>query len=696
VINIDPFTIGSNLTGTGGFAKGGVGALTLTGTYGVTGNLTVNAGTLTLPAGAGASATSVYSGAILNTVGDYSAGASIGLYNGAQGGGAANIGGNLNVGQISTDGGTTLSSTGNISATTNIFLNGGTLQTSGGSITNAGTLFLSGVGNVIRTNGGNLTTGDITASNALINLGAAGALTVNQTLTDGVIRGFSGAITGGSTFTKNGAGSLTLNLTTPMTYTGATSLNGGSLIWGANNVLPSSTVLNISGSAFFNLNGYDQTVAGINFIGGGTASSSNILSTGTLTLAGDLTVGPAGSGGGGFSISGTGVVDLGGAIRNFNIAGNGGSTQSARIRGSIRNGGINYTGTPGTGAGSPPAVLALSGQNTYTGGTFINQGTLRAELAGALPSGGIVTFGTPNSAIGGTLDLWDGTENQSGGAVHTVAGITTAAGNTAGSNNRIINSRRPAVLQVNNTEDFVFSGAIAPATTSFLGLIKSGPGRLTLSGTGNTYTGATTVNGGNLNITGSIAAGSLVTVNSGGILSGSGSVGAITLNPGGILAPSDLGGIALIGDGLSATSLLFNPGGQINFRLGATSSVSDRLVLSSALLKGTGGAETYFIGFSSAGLQLSQGPQIYDLITYNDIRFASDFTATDFTAKGVDNLTGIDGTFQIANAGTDAAILQFLFRGATAAEVPEPGTLVLFVLGMGGAVAVSSCRRRQP
>jgi autotransporter-associated beta strand protein len=71
---------------------------------------------------------------------------------------------------------------------------------------------------------------------------------------------------------------------------------------------------------------------------------------------------------------------------------------------------------------------------------------------------------------------------------------------------------------------------------TFGSLVKIGSGTMTLSGA-NTYTGPTTVNGGALEVDGSIASSSLTTVNNGATLQGIGTVGNTTIASGGMFAP---------------------------------------------------------------------------------------------------------------------------------------------------------------
>ena len=112
------------------------------------------------------------------------------------------------------------------------------------------------------------------------------------------------------------------------------------------------------------------------------------------------------------------------------------------------------------------------------------------------------------------------------------------------------------------------------------GLTLNGTGRLTLTGT-DTYTGPTIVNGGTLEIAGSIVSAS--TVNAGGALAGAGTVGNVTVNSGGTLAP---GAVDTIGTLTVKGALAFQPGSIYSVR--ATPFVADRTnVTGTASLNGS-------------------------------------------------------------------------------------------------------------
>ncbi|WP_018266272.1 autotransporter family protein [Methylosinus sp. LW4] len=112
------------------------------------------------------------------------------------------------------------------------------------------------------------------------------------------------------------------------------------------------------------------------------------------------------------------------------------------------------------------------------------------------------------------------------------------------------------------------------------GLTLNGTGRLTLTGA-DTYTGPTIVNGGTLEIAGSIVSAS--TVNAGGTLAGAGTVGNVTVNSGGTLAP---GAVDSIGTLTVKGALAFQPGSIYSVR--ATPLLADRAnVTGAASLNGS-------------------------------------------------------------------------------------------------------------
>ncbi|YBV93884.1 autotransporter domain-containing protein (plasmid) [Phyllobacteriaceae bacterium JZ32] len=170
-------------------------------------------------------------------------------------------------------------------------------------------------------------------------------------------------------------------------------------------------------------------------------------------------------------------------------------------------------------------TLDLMVVNSYTGGTIVTAGTLRAGVAGAFVDG------TAYAVNGGVLDLnnFDLTASSLSGK-----GGAVKLGSAALAVNQAVNSR--------------FDGTIEGTGS----LTKSGEGWLTLNGRNN-YGGATLVSGGGLVIgdddhSGASLAGS-VDVLSGATLGGIGTVGGLTVADGGTVAPGNsIGTLSVAGD----------------------------------------------------------------------------------------------------------------------------------------------------
>jgi hypothetical protein len=215
----------------------------------------------------------------------------------------------------------------------------------------------------------------------------------------------------------------------------------------------------------------------------------------------------------------------------------------------------------------------------------------------------------------------------------------------------------------------------------------------------NSYTGATTVGGGLLVVNGSIAS-SAVTVNSGGTLAGSGSVGGLIVNSGGTINPGNSpgtlninGDIDWLGGGnynwqiagvtgtagtvstwdlVSATGVLdltaLTAGSKFNINLWSLSSTSPADV--NGAVPGFNNAQNYTWKIATAGGGITNFSSSY---------FNLNTGATNGTGGFANGLGG--GTFSLAQSGND---LNLVFT-AVGAPVPEPGTwaaAALLVVGV--------------
>lgn len=233
--------------------------------------------------------------------------------------------------------------------------------------------------------------------------------------------------------------------------------------------------------------------------------------------------------------------------------------------------------------------------NNFGGGTVFNAFSTAASAIIATNSGGGTFFfdhSTGDKAqfiVNGTGYVdFSGSTGPAGDGRITAGSIAGNGLIYIGGGNVGFAPANTLVVGTNNLST-AFSGVIAdnnPCGCTFgpANFEKVGTGTLILSGT-NTYTGTTAVNGGVLQVDGSIASSSQTTVNANGTLSGVGFVGNTTIASGGSFAP----GSGAAGSFMTVSNnLAFQSGALYLVQLNSTTS-SFANVVGSAALNGTVG-----------------------------------------------------------------------------------------------------------
>ena len=249
-----------------------------------------------------------------------------------------------------------------------------TSATAGGNLTVTAAPAFSGTGNTI---GAGAT---VTSSNAAT-LAGSGTLAINGTLASGL-----GVATGA---TVTGTGSVTGNTT--LTGSGIINLGSGG---------------NIGGTL---------EVTGGNWNGLGSVTGAVTSSSGTLAIGNGANLTATG----GLAVTGSGSISAGNSTSTITGSVNYTSSSNSTFAGVIAGGTKTVT------MNNSAAVLTLSGNNTYTGGTTVTAGTL-------LVSGGGLT-GTSDLAVsGGKLQL--GASNVLNDVAITLSSGTFSTGATTGFN----------------------------------------------------------------------------------------------------------------------------------------------------------------------------------------------------------------------------------------------------------------------
>lgn len=320
---------------------------------------------------------------------------------------------------------------------------------------------------------------------------------------------FSGSISGGSAFVKQGVGTLTF--AGANTYSGGTTISGGSLQVGNGGTSGSVSGNIVNDSALIFNRSNNMTFAGSH---SGTGSLTK-LGAGTLILSGAHTHT------GGTTIS-SGTLQVGAGLSGGSLTGN---VTNNSVFAFDRSTALTFSGTH-SGMGSllknGSGMLTFTGDHTHTGGTTVSEGILRignggttGTISGAIGNNAQVVFNRSNNHThsglmtgtgslvkeGNATLILTGAFGHSGGT--TISGGTLQLGNGGTTGSLTGSTVNSGTFAVNRSNDYTFSGAISGAG----GFVQSGAGRTVLSGA-NSYDGPTLVSAGTLATTSQASLGS--------------------------------------------------------------------------------------------------------------------------------------------------------------------------------------------
>lgn len=545
-------TIASDLVGKGGLQKTDLGTLIFVGSKSYSGGTAVKAGTLQL--GDGTSIGSV-AGDIANDAALVFAPGSAQTYAGAISGTGSvtkTAAGTLTLsGTHSYTGPTTVAEgrldvTGSIESSSPLTVHSGATLGGTGRV---GAVLVESGGTLAGVQGQTLTTGSLTlspGSHVSARLGETAGATDLFTVKGDLV--LNGALDVDSATGRFGTG-----LYRVMSYTGALSGQGlsvGTLPRGANVpnlAVQSDTVaktINLitrpTEASFWNggkpgagaVEGGDGTwTADTIWTNAPATNSAKILPGATAIFSGQPGTVRVDAGAGAVSVSGIQFATSG-----YTVTGDAVSVQDTGLTVRVGDGtreGAAITATisaPLSGAGSlrktDYGTLVLTGPNTYAGGTSVEGGTVR---------------------IGHAKSLGEGVVSLNEGARLAVADDLTLA-------NALIFPQAGDPIIDTGTHTVTMTAPISGVGD----LSKEGTGTLVLAGA-NSYTGATDVVAGTLQVDGSIAASSGVRVESGAALSGSGTVPPLSVLTGGTVAPGSAAGTGTL-----------NVAGSVSFAAGST------------------------------------------------------------------------------------------------------------------------------
>ena len=624
-------------------------------------------------------------------------------------GGASVSGGSLNANIVGWNGGLTISGTGAVNSADSIL--GYDYNTDFGAFVSGGSWINSGRINVGLFGNGYLGisgTGLVQASSVMVAEGDGSRGDIN--LGGGTLR--SGQVEAGTG--NNSIGNSNL------------SFNGGKLQLSANQ------------AALFN--GYAP--GNVRLEGaGGTIDTQGFTVATAQALTGDGVLTKQGNGS--LTLTGENTYTGGTTVAAGTLQIGAGGTSGSLVGNIVNNGALVFNRSDdltvagilsGTGSLTKmgAGVLSLTNQNSYTGTTTVDAGTL--TIAGAVNGpGGLVTVAN-GATLGGSGKLYrdvsvgatgqissllkvfgqvtlgnqanvgdvsSGTitadagqqlviGNATGGTINTTAGTASiatlnGASLTTGNLGATVETLVSGNITTNGGALVARAGSFGGAISGGGGLTKAGPGTLTLTGASD-YTGGTFVAGGLILVNNSIGSGlgtGEVAVGGGGTLGGGGIIsGPTAIGSGGTLAPGNSPGLLTLG-----SSLTLAGGSTSVFEINGAGRGTTYDAIDVAGLTTYGGTLSLVFGSTIAGgttldlFGLGGG----EVESFSAITASGDYTGAFVNNSGIWTLLNGGQTLTFTESSGDLLV--------TGVAVPEPSAAA--ALAGVGTLAFAALRRRR-